>query len=97
MVAKRFFYVCAGLLCLALAYHSGARNAAAQGPGNTAVGISVASNGGGFVWAGITANGDTYISDNSGYSWTREGNLFSGSGPTSGTQKTWGQVKLKYR
>ena len=31
MVAKRFFYVCAGLLCLALAYHLGARSATAQG------------------------------------------------------------------
>ena len=30
MFAKRFFYVCAGLLCLALAYHLGATNAAAQ-------------------------------------------------------------------
>ena len=30
MVAKRFFYVCAGLLCLALAYHLGARSAGAQ-------------------------------------------------------------------
>ena len=30
MFAKRFFYVCAGLLCLALAYHLGARNAGAQ-------------------------------------------------------------------
>jgi len=30
MVAKRFFYVCAGLLCLALAYHLGARSATAQ-------------------------------------------------------------------
>jgi hypothetical protein len=30
-MAKRFFYVCAGLLCLALSYHLGARNATAQG------------------------------------------------------------------
>jgi hypothetical protein len=30
MVAKRFFYVCAGLLCLALAYHLGAMSATAQ-------------------------------------------------------------------
>jgi hypothetical protein len=31
-MAKRFFYVCAGLLCLALTYHAGARNATAQAP-----------------------------------------------------------------
>jgi hypothetical protein len=37
MFAKRFFYVCAGLLCLALAYHLGARGASAQGQGVLAV------------------------------------------------------------
>ena len=31
MFAKRFFYVCAALLCLALAYHFGAGFAGAQG------------------------------------------------------------------
>jgi hypothetical protein len=29
-MAKRFFFVCAGILCLAIAYHFGAVNAAAQ-------------------------------------------------------------------
>jgi hypothetical protein len=29
--ARSFFYVCAGLLCLALAYHLGARGATAEG------------------------------------------------------------------
>jgi hypothetical protein len=33
MVAKRFFYICAGLLCLALAYHLGARSALGSGAG----------------------------------------------------------------
>lgn len=31
MSAKRFFYVCAGLMCLACAYHLGAATAQAQG------------------------------------------------------------------
>lgn len=31
MLAKRFFYVSAGILCLALAYHLGATSATAQG------------------------------------------------------------------
>jgi len=31
--ARAFFFVCAGLLCLALAYHLGARSAGAQGGG----------------------------------------------------------------
>lgn len=30
-MAKRFFFICAGILCLALAYHLGASNATAQG------------------------------------------------------------------
>lgn len=34
MFAKRFFYSCAGLLCLALAYHLGASNATAKQPSN---------------------------------------------------------------
>ena len=37
MVAKRFFYVCAGLLCLALAYHFGATSATAAKPGSTII------------------------------------------------------------
>jgi hypothetical protein len=30
-MAKRFFYICAGILCLAFAYHLGASSATAQG------------------------------------------------------------------
>ncbi len=30
MLAKRFFFVCGGLLCLAFAYHLGAQSAGAQ-------------------------------------------------------------------
>jgi len=30
-MVKRFFFVCLGILCLALAYHLGANNANAQG------------------------------------------------------------------
>ena len=29
-MAKRFFYICAGILCVAFAYHLGATNATAQ-------------------------------------------------------------------
>jgi hypothetical protein len=32
MFAKRFFYVCAGLLCLAFAYHLGAKDAGGKPP-----------------------------------------------------------------
>jgi hypothetical protein len=30
MVAKRFFFICAGILCLAFAYHLGARSASGE-------------------------------------------------------------------
>ena len=33
-MVKRFFYVCAGILCLALAYHLGASSASAQAEGH---------------------------------------------------------------
>ena len=47
-----FFYVCAGMLMLAMSYHFGASTATAQGPGNTAVGTSGVPGGGPL---GITA------------------------------------------
>src|SRR5262245_56174267 len=47
MFVKRFFYVCAAILCLALSYHLGARLAGAQGNLNqeTAVLTGTASDG----------------------------------------------------
>jgi hypothetical protein len=43
--ARTFFFVCAGLLCLALSYHLGARNAAAQAPENPVVGLAAGVSG----------------------------------------------------
>ena len=90
MVAKRFFHVCAGILCLALAYHLGAQNATAQAPGNPVVAAEP-----NMVY---TANGDAYYrSSSSGpvFSWAFVGNVFGG--PTPATQETWGGVKARYR
>jgi hypothetical protein len=42
MLAKRFFNICAGILCLSLAYHFGAVSAGAQG-GLTVEGASIES------------------------------------------------------
>jgi len=50
MFFKRFFYACGALLCLALAYHLGASNAAAKPPGSLA---DVA------VLTGVLDDGDT--------------------------------------
>jgi hypothetical protein len=37
-MAKRFFFVCAGILCLMVAYHLGARTAGAQSTGSNVIG-----------------------------------------------------------
>ena len=54
--ARAFFFVCAGLFLLALAYHLGARSAGAQAPGNPVVGAFSTTS------AVVTANGDVYYS-----------------------------------
>ena len=45
MFARRFFYVCAGLLCLALAYHLGATTATAGRPSTRLQCVAVSSGG----------------------------------------------------
>jgi hypothetical protein len=57
-VAKRFFYVCAGLFLLAVGYGFGARNVGAQATGNVIVAAHLGS--GGTI--AYTANGDVYWS-----------------------------------
>jgi len=93
MLAKRFFYVCAGLLCLSLAYHLGARSATAQ------AGASVS----GFAtWNGVlyvlTPSGVVYWRQQSGTAMTplvSLGNFWES--PTPATRETWGGVKARYR
>jgi len=88
MLAKRFFYVSAGLLCLALAYHFGASSAAAQAPANPVVAT--------YGNLAYTANGDVYYDGGTGgSSWVWRGNVFGG-GPTPASQKSWGQVKIDH-
>jgi len=92
MLAKRFFFVSAGILCLALAYHFGATSATAQSTGNPVVGMI------GGASAAITANGDVYELDGSGNfsgNWHRASNIFGAA--TGATQRSWGQVKARYR
>ena len=38
-MARKFFYVCAALLCLSLAFHFGYTTARAQAPGNPVVAV----------------------------------------------------------
>ncbi len=86
--AKKFFYVCAGLLMLALSYHLGAGTATAQAPSNPIVAVY-----GGIV---ITENGDIYSNGGLVSPYSHVGNVFSG-GPTPLKQESWGQVKARYR
>ena len=56
MLAKRFFYVAAGILCLALTYHLGARSAGAQAGGGEGMGIDDTGSGGSGAWASACVN-----------------------------------------
>ena len=94
MVAKRFFYVCAGLLCLALAHHFGAQSATAQSGQTVAAAFPYSA--GVLV---LTTNGDTFYRGFGPYAYfgaaVPAGNFWDA--PTPATQETWGGVKARYR
>jgi hypothetical protein len=85
---KNFFYFCAALLCLSLAFHFGYTTAKAQGPGNPVVATFP------NAWAVVTANGDVYACSDA-VSFHHISNVFSG-GPTPTSQESWGQLKSRY-
>jgi hypothetical protein len=93
--ARSFFYVCLGILTLALAYHFGATTATAQAPGNSVVAVDNSYNGGHS--SAFTANGDVYRSQGAASEgpWVYAGNIFGG-GPTPTKSISIGQLKLKY-
>jgi hypothetical protein len=93
---KRFFYLCAALLCLSLAFHFGYTTARAQAPSNPAVGIMSVNVGGSLYYTALTANGDVYSTGQQGVtSWSLVANIFSG-GPTPALHQSWGQLKSRY-
>ena len=96
-MAKRFFYVCAGLLMLAMTYHLGARSAGAQAGGQV-VGVAgiYAANSVSVQYVVATSGGDVYRRYEGGGTWTYMGNAL-GAGPTPATETTWGKVKADYR
>ena len=59
-MAKRFVYVCAGILCLAFAYHLGATRATAQTPAGTKIRFVEAAPG--HLWL-VTDAEDIYLID----------------------------------
>ena len=98
--ARAFFFVCAGILCLALAYHFGARSAGAQ-VGSTIVGFAVGGPGAQHQYV-ITSSGDVWYQNTNGsgdpyrgLSPQSIGNFWSGSTPAQGT--SWGQLKALHK
>jgi hypothetical protein len=82
MDAKRFFYACAGLLCLALAFHLGATTATAQKAATPEVAAAYWSNSivlpsGGSAGGNVVVmrNGDIYLQSSSyAPGWVKLGN-----------------------
>lgn len=74
-MARKFFYVCAGLFLLTLSYHFGATTATAQAPASAVVAASGGTIG---TWV-FTSNGDAYQAlDNSGtITFIARGNVFA--------------------
>ena len=89
-MARKFFYVCAGMFLLALSYHFGASTATAQAPSNP---VAVALDGNTVV----TTNGDVYATLNHSApgSWSLVSNVFGG-GPTPAVRESWGSLKSRY-
>jgi len=95
--ARTFFFVSAGILCLALSYHLGARNVGAQSAANPIVAVIDRACGNGVEAVALTANGDVYMSPTGGdcyKTWSYYGSVFGG--PVSAQSSTWGQVKSRY-
>ena len=72
-MAKKFFFVCGGILMLVLAYTFGANSVVAQSKGGNVVGITVYGNDALVV----TAEGDVYqATNNNADNWTFKANVF---------------------
>ena len=100
-MAKRFMFVCLGLLALAVAYHLGAAKAESN-TGSPFVSLcSYNSAGTTGVFLALTEDGTIYIARPSSYPW---GDPFPqwqvwGQIPTGGTatqSSTWGQIKAQF-
>jgi len=82
-MARKFFYVCAGLFLLALSYHFGATSAEAQAPVSS---VAAAAGGAIGTWV-FTSNGDAYQAlDNAGtITFVPRGNVFAIAKTHTGT------------
>lgn len=76
-MARRFFYVCAGMLMLALSYHLGASNATAQSGAGQIVALN--QNGYDTKIRAITRDGQLYVKD-SNQTWNSGVNVLAEAG-----------------
>lgn len=98
---KKFFYACAAILCLVVAYHFGATNARGQS-GSPVTGMSTVLTGSKPYVFVMTPNGECFVrgvnSIGTGfdpYPATDMGNFWSGATPAQ--QQSFGQLKARYR
>jgi hypothetical protein len=93
-MAKKFFYVCAGILMLALSYHFGASSAGAQASGSSIVAAFVGDvqSEPYYAWA-FTASGDVYGWRDG--SWHLHSSVLAG--PTPAQPTSFGELKARYR
>lgn len=91
-MAKKFMFVCLGVLALAVAYHLGAAGAVSQGTG-IAVGIAAIPYSDGARLYVATDNGDVYWSGPA-TPWTYYGNIF---GSAYAEPATWGSIKAQFK
>jgi len=98
-MARKFFYICAGMFLLVLSYHLGASTATAQGSGSPVVALvteTTSSFSPGTLVA-VTADGQCYLaSGGDPFDFHPRGNVFAG-GTTAVHQESWGQLKARYR
>jgi hypothetical protein len=98
-MARKFFYVCAGLFLLALSYHLGAQSAGAQS-GSSVSGVFADGCNGMIV---MTPNGDIFVRPGQLCSQTFSGppvyagNFWAGSGPTPIQRESFGSLKTRHR
>lgn len=74
-MAKKFFYVCAGIMMLAGAYAIGANGVQAQNDPQAVLAMSTEGN---YAFV-VTSGGDLYRSTNYGDSWSFVTNAFTGA------------------
>ncbi len=85
MRARAFFYVCAGILCLAMAYHLGARSATAQSAGTMEGASFTSAQPGNYLTASFVVNRVLYASAFTGSYWSPVPAQAATVGPVPGT------------